>query len=278
MGWFVNWSYDPKTANPCVGCVDISEEPVIHEVQVTATYSFRVGPITRSGPGQLGDCCYTRVGICDVTYSVTVNDIGDCCQDSSPCLVTNTYSGTKEISYLLTVTKICLPDNSCKWLHTVSVCPIALGLGEHLFNLGPADCSSGPLDCNNLPLDRVGVYLNGGLFQWMTDFVALDSLVYPSDFVPAAQCPSESSGAVCTYAHLADREPFSVMFVPDSAYEPNPTCPLPATAITYYFSSTRGDCAGLDNGVADPCFGGYTIDTACCLKEYTANGNPPCYS
>ena len=278
MAWSVNWSNNGKFADPCQGCSGNVEEPVSHEIQVNASYSFRVGPITRSGPGQLGDCCYTRVGVCDVTYSVTVIDRGNCCQYPNACTVNHTYNGTKEIPYLLTVTPICWGGTTCSWLHTVSVCPIGLGLDEYLFDLGPADCVSGQLDCNNLPLDRVGVYLNGGLFQWRTDYKALNTLVWPADFIPVARCTSASSGAFCTYGHLSSDPPFSVMFVPDSQYQSNPSCPLPLSAVTYGFSSTLGNCAGVDNGTADPCQSNYTIDEFCCEKEYSFNANPPCYS
>lgn len=278
MSWFVNWSYESKFQQPCQGCTEGVEEPVIHDVQVAATYSFRNGPITRFGPGQLGDCCYTRVGVCDVTYSVSILDRGDCCQNSNPCDVTHSYSGTKEISYLLTVTPICVNGNTCAWLHTISVCPIGLGLDEYLFELGPNDCLAGQLDCNNLPLERVGVYLNGGLFQWRTPYQSLNTLNWPSDFTPVALCPSTASGAFCTFSHLAGGNPFSIMFVPDSQYEPQPACPLPVSATTYNFSSTLGTCNGTDNNTANPCAGGYTSDEQCCLKEYVANANPPCYT
>lgn len=280
MQWAVQWNYDPKTSNPCVraaGCVINDEEPVVHDVQVTASYSFRSGPVTRVTDA-LGNCCYRRAGTCDVTYSVTIVAYAACCQNPGTCTVTRTFNGASSVPYVLTVTPYCWQSTTCNWLHTVSVCPVSLGLAEFIGELSSADCAGGPLDCENLPLDRLGLLLNGGLFQWRTDYKALSSIVWPSDYISVAKCPASAIPVQCTFDHVAVNPPFGLAFVPVADYQTPTICPMPANAQVPYYGNTEGNCEGFDNNTADPCLGGYTIDEPCCFKEYTANANPPLYT
>lgn len=280
MSFSVNWSYDPKRSSPCTvlpGCVQNDEELVIHEVQVNANYTFRSGPITRSTQAD-GTCCYTRVGQCDVTWSVTIVSKGSCCQYPSVCTVTHAHSGVDTVPYLLTVTPYCWESTTCNWLHTISVCPVAIALGEFWIDeLNSSDCL-GPLDCNNLPLSRLGLYLNGGLFQWRTDYKALSAIVWPTDYIPVAKCQAAAIPTSCIYQHVASGEPFSLYFVDPSDYQTPTLCPPPISVIQPYYGRTQANCLGVDDNTADPCLGGYTINDPCCLKEYSANANPPCYT
>lgn len=282
MSWGVNWNHDPKRADPCAvggGCTLNDEEPVIHEVQVSAQYSMRSGPITRSTDPS-GACCYYRVGICDVTYAVTIVAKGACCQYPGTCTVTRTYNGAREVPYLLTVTPYCWQTTTCVWLHTVSVCPIALGVDEFLLSLDSADCMAGPLDCENLPLDRLGLYLGGNLFQWRTDYKALNTIVWPTEFIPVAKCPAGAISVNCVYGHVAANiDPFALYFVQPDVYQTPTVCPTPSSGVILpYWGATSYNCSGFSNNTADPCLGAYTIDEPCCLKEYSANANPPCYT
>jgi hypothetical protein len=279
MSWNVNWQFDPRRTDPCAavpGCTLNDEEPLIHDVQVNAQYSFRSGPITRRTNAD-GTCCYRRVGTCDVTWSVTIVARGSCCQYPAVCTETRAYNGVDAIPYLLTVTPYCWQSTTCNWLHTISVCPVAVALGEFwLTDLQPSDCT-GPLDCNNLPLTRAGLYLNGGLFQWRTAYKALNDIVWPGEMLPVARCPAGAIPVACGDTHLVGSNPFGLHFVDPSDWQTPTNCPIPAVAVVPYFGRTDGNCIGVDNNTADPCLGSYTVDEPCCFKEYTANANPPCY-
>lgn len=278
-----SWNLVSKYKDVCTGPVactgaNVTEEPELHDVDVTVTVTLLPGTLTRHGTTA---CCYRRYSTCEVTYSVKITTYYGCTLDDpcENCVYTVEWSGTEAVTYCHVVVPVCV-NGECRWAHTFSICGFQIGNQGWVPYIDSTDCAGG-FTCDEPPLRFSNFFLGGCVAQWLTPYVPLDSLK-AGDFTWIGYCPryvwgcnpSDPEEGQCmanTAATSSAAGPFSLWSVPDGAAF---QCQAPPTL---WFASWT-NCDTSQNPI-QPCLGEGDFQSDCCANEFHFFApDPPCYS
>jgi hypothetical protein len=268
------WLYNWKATSPCSPPCASQESGAIRDIDVYISVTIPSGTLTRSGSSA---CCYTRTGYCEVNYTVTIVDKGQCCFSppaDNVCTKTNTFSGTASVRFCHTVVPCCFNQTNCRWQHTTSICPFYIGTGEFIDDVSLQDCDyfTG-LDCENAPLTYRDVSIGCARWQYISPYVSL-STMSANDFTSNGFCAT-GCAPDCECGHCQVQYnitgPFSLLWgsPPNECENPPPS--------GFIGVGSWSDCSNYSSKQTEDCFD-FDFDDTCCTREFHFAFTPPCYS
>lgn len=152
------------------------EESELPSLSVSINAYQELGNYTLTrGTGPSGGCCYKATGTMKVEYTVNIGTSVKCCQSGQTLGWSDTWTGTKDVTFCHIVIPDCDAQGDCVWRHITQLCDFDIGEHDYLWGIDSSDCLGG-LDPENPPLRRARFRLQGGVWMSTSPMVDLDTL------------------------------------------------------------------------------------------------------